>query len=84
MEHVNTVWAECKNSVRTSQETHDVPATKPNLLMLFREIITVYCENHTEDIVTLKSSIFWHMTLCCHYPENGSSRFLRNVDILLL
>jgi hypothetical protein len=37
-----------KHFVRTSQETHYVSATKPNRLMLFREIITVYCENHTE------------------------------------
>jgi hypothetical protein len=25
-----------------------VTATKPNRLMLFRETIAVYCENHTE------------------------------------
>jgi hypothetical protein len=37
-----------KNSVRTSQETHYVSATKPNRLMLFRETVAVYCENHTE------------------------------------
>jgi hypothetical protein len=47
------VWAECrdfiyKNSVRTSQETHYVSATKLNRLMLFREIIAVYFENHME------------------------------------
>jgi hypothetical protein len=35
-------------SVRTSQETHYVSATKPNRLMLFRETVAVYCENHTE------------------------------------
>jgi hypothetical protein len=37
-----------KNSVRTSQETHYVSATKPNRLMLFRDTVAVYCENHTE------------------------------------
>jgi hypothetical protein len=37
-----------KNSVRTSQETHYVSTTKPNRLMLFRETVAVYCENHTE------------------------------------
>jgi hypothetical protein len=47
-EHRYTVWAECrdfiyKNSVRTSQETHYVSATKTNRIMLFREVITVYC-----------------------------------------
>jgi hypothetical protein len=35
------------NSVRTSQETHYVSATKPNRLMLFRETVAVYCEKHT-------------------------------------
>jgi hypothetical protein len=37
-----------EDSVRTSQETHHVFATKPNRLMLFRERVAVYCENHTE------------------------------------
>jgi hypothetical protein len=42
-----------KNVVRTSQETHYVSATDIKRLMLFREIIAVYCENHTEHINTL-------------------------------
>jgi hypothetical protein len=37
-----------KDAVCTSQETHYVSVTKPNRLMLFRETVTVYCENHTE------------------------------------
>jgi hypothetical protein len=41
------------NSVRTSQETHYVSATKTNWLMLFRETVAVYCENHTEHTDTL-------------------------------
>jgi hypothetical protein len=41
------------NSVRTSQETHYVSVTKPNRLMLFRETVAVYCENHTEQKYTL-------------------------------
>jgi hypothetical protein len=41
------------NSVRTSQETHYVSATKPNPLMLFRETIAVYCESHMEHTNTL-------------------------------
>jgi hypothetical protein len=41
------------NPVRTSQETHNVSATKPNRLMLFRETIAVYCENHMEHTNTL-------------------------------
>jgi hypothetical protein len=46
----NTIYT---SSVRTSQETHYVSATKPNRLMLFREIIAVYCEKHTEHIHTV-------------------------------
>jgi hypothetical protein len=42
-----------KNSVRISQETHYVTATKPNRLMLFRETVAVYCENRTEHTNTL-------------------------------
>jgi hypothetical protein len=34
-------------SVRTSQQTHYVPATENNRLMLFRKTVAVYCENHT-------------------------------------
>jgi hypothetical protein len=41
------------DSVRTSQETHHISATKLNRLMLFGEIIAVYCENHMEHINTL-------------------------------
>jgi hypothetical protein len=37
-----------KNPLRTSQETLYVSATEPNRLMLFRETVAVYCENHTE------------------------------------
>jgi hypothetical protein len=42
-----------KDSVCTSQETHYISATKPNRLMLFRETVAVYCENHTEHTNTL-------------------------------
>jgi hypothetical protein len=41
------------NSIRTSLETYYVSATKPNRLMLFRETVAVYCENHTEHTDTL-------------------------------
>jgi hypothetical protein len=36
------------DTVRISQETHYVSATEPNRLMLFRETVAVYCENHAE------------------------------------
>jgi hypothetical protein len=46
----------CVNSegkLGASQETHYVSATEPNRLMLFRETVAVYCENHTEHTNTL-------------------------------
>jgi hypothetical protein len=48
-----TVAVYCENhtehtdTVRTSQETHHVSATKPNRLMLLGETVAVYCKNHT-------------------------------------
>jgi hypothetical protein len=42
-----------KNSVPTSQETHHISATKPNRLMMFRETVAVYSENHMEHINAL-------------------------------
>jgi hypothetical protein len=39
--------------VRTLQETHYVSATELNRLMLFRETVAGYCENHTEHNDTL-------------------------------
>jgi hypothetical protein len=42
-----------KNQVRTSQEAYYVTATKTNRLMLFREIIVLYCENHMRHTNTL-------------------------------
>jgi hypothetical protein len=36
------------NSVRTSQKTRYVPTAEPYQLMLFRETVAVYCENHME------------------------------------
>jgi hypothetical protein len=37
-----------KNSVRTSKRTPHFTITKINWLMLFKEIIAVYSENHTK------------------------------------
>jgi hypothetical protein len=51
MEDKYTLWAEY--SVRTSQETHYVSATKLNRLMLFRETVAVSCENYKEHTNTL-------------------------------
>jgi hypothetical protein len=42
-----------KNSVRTSKRTPYFTTTKINWLMLFKEIIAVYIENHMKPINTL-------------------------------
>jgi hypothetical protein len=42
-----------KNTVRTSQETYYVSATKPSRLMPFRETVAIYYENHMEHTDTL-------------------------------
>jgi len=41
-----------KNSVRTSKRTPYFTITKINWLMLFKEIIAVYSENHNKPINT--------------------------------
>jgi hypothetical protein len=41
-----------KNSARTSKRTPNFTITKINWLMLFKEIIVVYSENHTKPINT--------------------------------
>jgi hypothetical protein len=46
-------YATATDPARTSQETHYVCITKSNRLMLFRETVAVYCENHAEHIDTL-------------------------------
>jgi hypothetical protein len=52
-----------KNSVRTSQETHYVSATKPNRLMLFKETVAVYCENRTEHTDTFSGQNAEYVTV---------------------
>jgi hypothetical protein len=49
------VWAECSIYKISSYLTGNtlVSATKPGWLMLFREIIAVYCENCTKHVNTL-------------------------------
>jgi hypothetical protein len=42
-----------KNSVRTAKKTPHVTVTKIDRLTLFKEIIAVYSENHTEPINTI-------------------------------
>jgi hypothetical protein len=46
------VWAECRVQ-SVPHRKHYVSATEPNRLMLFRETVAVYCENHMEQINTL-------------------------------
>jgi hypothetical protein len=45
-----------KRPFRTSQETHNFSATETSRLMLFKETVTVYCENHTEHTNTVRTS----------------------------
>jgi hypothetical protein len=44
------VYITFKNSACTSKTTPAVTITKISWLMLFKEVITVYTENHTEPI----------------------------------
>jgi hypothetical protein len=41
-----------KNSVRTSKRTPHFTVTKIDWLMLFKEVIAVYSENHTKPVNT--------------------------------
>jgi hypothetical protein len=85
--HKYTVWAErrdfiYKNSVRTSQETHYVSATKPNRLMLLRETVAVYCENHTEQRNARSEQDVWlHLTInqVVHIVTTASERVKRTL-----
>jgi hypothetical protein len=67
-------WSPCnKDSVHTSQETHYVSATQPNRVMLFREIIAVNFENHTEHLNKLceKSAFFYVLKQMAHIITLG-------------
>jgi hypothetical protein len=44
------VWMLFKNSVRTSKRTPHFTITNINWVMVFKELIAVYSENHTEPI----------------------------------
>jgi hypothetical protein len=66
-----------KISVRTSQETHYVSATKPNRLMLFGETVAVYCEVITTD--SQSASSFW-----CLAPFVTSDQMLHLFEWQLL
>jgi hypothetical protein len=63
LERQNFLQIVYKNSVRTSQETHYVSATKPNWLMLFGETIAVYLESHIKHKNTLceQNAEFWYV-----------------------
>jgi hypothetical protein len=52
-----------ENTVRTSQETHYVSATKLSRLKLFEETVAIYYENHTEhiDILCGQNAEFLHV-----------------------
>ena len=46
-------WNYMNTSVPTPPQTHCVPIIETNWLMLFREIVPIYCENYTQLINTL-------------------------------
>jgi hypothetical protein len=61
-----------KNSVRTSQETHRSSTTNTSQLMLFREMVAVYCGNQMKHTNT----VFWenpelrHVKACGTYKNH--------------
>jgi hypothetical protein len=61
-----------KYSVRKSQETHYVSATKPSRLILFGETVAVYCENRTEHTNTLcgQNAEFWFVKAGDTYSDH--------------
>jgi hypothetical protein len=57
-----------KISVRTSKRTPHFAITKINLLMLFKEIIAAYSENHAKDINTKFSVAACKSRWCIQLP----------------
>jgi len=53
VEFLNVKLAVYKDPVRTAQKTHSVSVIKTSQLMLYREIIAVCSQIHTEHINTL-------------------------------
>jgi hypothetical protein len=77
------------NLVRISQETHYVFATKPNRLILYRETVTVYRENHTEhkySVGTMQSFNVLQQVVCtvikckCVYFMKWNCRMMVNYE----
>jgi hypothetical protein len=64
-----------KNSVRTSQQTHYVSATKTNRLMLLRETIVAYSENRMKHTITLcgHNVQFQYVKAGGTYNDHGAS-----------
>jgi hypothetical protein len=56
--------------VHTSQETHYVSATENNRLMLFKETVAVYCENHTEHTDTVRTSQETHYVSAAEHRQD--------------
>jgi hypothetical protein len=60
------------NSARTAKKTPHITVTKTNRLTLFKEMIAVYCENHTKPVtnsqlLTVKAggTYSYHYALTC-------------------
>jgi hypothetical protein len=65
----------------TSQETRCVTATEPNRLMLFRETVVVYCENHTEHANTLcgQNAEFYYVKAGGRFSNHSALLCLRQM-----
>ena len=44
------------NAVIVSQVTFEVPIIKTNRLMTFREVVIVFCQNHTKHTILMHSA----------------------------
>jgi hypothetical protein len=69
-----------KNPVRTSKRTAHFTITKINWLMLFKEIIAVYSENHTKPIITKYSVTDCYDSWNIQLPPRGI-KGLRAMDV---
>jgi hypothetical protein len=65
------------NSVRTAKKTPHFTFTKINWLMLFKEIIVVYFENHTKLINTLRGKVqcYWMLKQVVHTWVTATFRY---------
>jgi hypothetical protein len=76
LQRLNFFWVIYTNWVRIPQETHYVSATTPNMLMLFRETVAVYCENHIKVKVILRLTVSQSVSLGVEPHLGPMTRFI--------